>query len=67
MVREMNTVKFDPTQLCSRKLWQLVNTETDEKVSARELREAIAELASRRQNLEKLQQFGILEQANKGA
>ena len=63
----MNAVKFDPTQLCSRKLWQLVNTETDEKVSARELREAIEELASRRHYLEKLQQVGILERSNKGA
>lgn len=63
----MNTVKFDPRQLCSRKLWQLVNTETDEKVSDKELREAIAELASRRAYLEQLQEIGILEESNEGA
>ena len=63
----MNTVKFDPRQLCSRKLWQLVNTETNEEVSERELREAIAELASRRHYLEQLQQIGILEGESPGA
>ena len=63
----MDKVKFDPTQLCSRKLWQLISTGKDEKVGERELREAIEELASRRQNLEKLQQAGVLERSNKSA
>jgi hypothetical protein len=57
----MNTLKFDPRELCSRKLWQLVSTETDEQVSERELREAIAELANRRHYLEQLQQIGAIQ------
>ena len=57
----MNTEKFNARELCSRKLWQIVSTETDEQVSARELREAIAELAARRHYLEQLQQIGKLE------
>ena len=63
----MDKVKFDPTQLCSRKLWELISTESDEQVGERELKEAIEELASRRQNLEKLQQTGVLKRADKGA
>jgi hypothetical protein len=63
----MNTLKFDPRELCSRKLWQLVSTETDEQVSERELREAIAELANRRHYLEQLQQIGALKGRNAGS
>ena len=63
----MNTRKFDPRELCSRKLWQLVSTETDEQVSERELREAIAELANRRHYLEQLQQIGAIKGQNAGA
>ena len=61
----MDKVKFDPTQLCSRKLWELISTENDDQVGERELKEAIEELASRRQNLEKLQQTGVLERSDK--
>ena len=63
----MNTEKFNPRELCSRKLWQLVSTETDEQVSARELQEAIAELAARRHYLDQLQQIGALQGEHKGA
>ena len=56
----MNTLKFDPSELCSRKLWQLVNAQTEEQVSERELQEAISELASRRHYLEQLQQIGAI-------
>ncbi len=63
----MNTFKFNPRELCSRKLWQLVSTETDEEVSERELKEAIAELANRRHYLEQLQQIGALEEHHTGA
>jgi len=63
----MNTLKFNPSELCSRKLWQLVSTETQEQVSERELREAIAELASRRHYLEQLQQIGAIEEKRSGA
>jgi hypothetical protein len=61
----MDKVKFDPTQLCSRKLWELISTENDDQVDERALKEAIQELASRRQNLEKLQQTGVLERSDK--
>jgi hypothetical protein len=63
----MNTVKFDPRELCSRKLWELVSTETAEQVGERELKEAIAELATRRHYLEQLQQIGALEDSPPGA
>jgi hypothetical protein len=63
----MNALKFNPRELCSRKLWQLVSTETDEQVSERELREAVAELAKRRHYLEQLQQIGKLDRENAGA
>lgn len=63
----MNTEKFDPQALCSRKLWQLVSTETDEQVSERELMEAIAELANRRHYLEKLRQIGAIGEQRTGA
>ena len=63
----MNTVKFNPRERCSRKLWQLVNTETEEQVSERELKEAIAELANRRHYLEQLQQIGAIGDKRTGA
>jgi hypothetical protein len=63
----MNTEKFNPRELCSRKLWQLVSTETDEQVSARELQEAVAELAARRHYLDQLQQIGALQDRRSGA
>jgi hypothetical protein len=62
----MNTIKFDPSELCSRKLWQLVNAETDERVGERELKEAIDELATRRHYLEQLQQIGAIEDKQTG-
>ncbi len=62
----MNQIRFNPTELCSRKLWQLVSTETDEQVSERELKDAIAELAKRRHYLEQLQQIGALKGQSSG-
>ena len=54
------TTGFNPQELCSRKLWQLVKTPTDAQVSERELQEAIAELAARRHYLAELEQMGKL-------
>lgn len=48
----MNTSKFNAQELSSRKLWQLVKTESIEEINARELSEAVAELAKRRKILE---------------
>lgn len=54
----IETISFDATELCSRKLWQLINTPSEKDISATELKEAIAELASRRHYLEELQRIG---------
>ena len=55
------TLRFDASELCSRKLWQLVNNHTDAEITASQLREAVAELASRRHYLAELKQMGRLE------
>ena len=57
----MNTTSFNASELCSRKLWQMVNTPPDPKISEDELREAIAELATRRHYLAELERSGKLE------
>ena len=62
----METVKFNPEELCSRKLWQLLSTETDESSNDTDLSEVIAELAKRRHYLEKLQDTGKLSQISPG-
>lgn len=58
----MNTSNhtFDATQLCSRKLWQLVN-EQQQSIGDRELQQAVRELTERRHYLEELQRIGKLE------
>ena len=56
----MNIVEFNAQELCSRKLWQLVNTPTPKEIGENELKEAIEELASRRQYMEELQRIGKL-------
>lgn len=62
----MNTLTFNAQELCSRKLWQMVNTAVDQDVSANELQEAIAELAARRHYLAQLQQTGKLDGQDPG-
>ena len=61
----MNQIRFNPTELCSRKLWQLVNTQSSDSINELELREAVAELASRRHYLADLQRLGKLEDTQK--
>ena len=56
----IENISFDARELCSRKLWQLVNTPTPQEISENELKEAIAELASRRHYMEELQRIGKL-------
>lgn len=60
----MNTARFNAQELCSRKLWQMVNTPSNECVSENELTEAIAELATRRHYLEQLEDIGKLQDGN---
>ncbi len=55
------TIRFNPSELCSRKLWQLVNDRDGAGMSARHLEEAVAELAARRHYLAELEQIGALE------
>ena len=62
----MNTARFNAQELCSRKLWQLVNTPTNEEISNNELTEAIAELTRRHHYLEKMQETDKLEGQYKG-
>ncbi len=59
------TKQFKASELCSRKLWQLVNDETGAVMTAGELEQAIEELASRRHYLAELMQIGKLETDNK--
>jgi hypothetical protein len=54
-------LRFNASELCSRKLWQLVNTDNDAKISETQLEEAVAELANRRHYLAELEQMGRLE------
>lgn len=63
----MNTTRFNASELCSRKLWQLVNTRQDKEVSDSELQEAITELATRRHYLAELREIGKLKERTPGA
>ena len=63
----MDTVNFNAGELCSRKLWQLVNTPTSENASDDELAEAITELATRRHYLAQLQEIGKLGGDDRGS
>lgn len=49
----MNTQKFDPRELSSRKLWQFVTEAADEETSTA-LTKAVEELATRKKYMEKL-------------
>jgi hypothetical protein len=62
----MDTARFNAQELCSRKLWQMVNTPTCKKVSNDELAEAINELATRRHYLAQLQETGKLREYHPG-
>ena len=59
--------EFNASELCSRKLWQLVSAEDRRAISAAELREAVEELAARRHYLAELRQIGELEGSLPGA
>jgi len=56
----MESVNFNPEELCSRKLWQLISAPTPSEISDIELSRAIAELARRRRYLEELEEMGKL-------
>ena len=57
----MQVTEFNPSELCSRKLWQLVSGEREEGVDQQQLQQAINELASRRHYLAELARTGKLQ------
>lgn len=60
------TESFNPQDLCSRKLWELITTEPTQSVGKAELRAAISELEARRHYLSELQEIGILDHPSQG-
>ena len=53
----METSRFNAQELCSRKLWELVSQPTPEEITESQRREAISELATRRDYLTELERF----------
>jgi len=51
---------FNASEFCSRKLWQLVNSEPPGEAEAEELERAVVELMTRRHYLEELARIGKL-------
>ena len=54
------TIEFDPSALCSRKLWQLVQAPEQTTMDKSELDQAIRELTRRRHYLAELARVGKL-------
>ena len=52
--------KFNASEFCSRKLWQLVSNEADARVGRDQLQQAVEELANRRHYLAELSRMGNL-------
>jgi len=65
----MTTIRFNAQELCSRKLWQLVNAPASNHNGRdeNELAAAISELATRRDYLTQLQETGKLGDDNQGS
>ncbi|MFV8818184.1 hypothetical protein [Haliea sp. E17] len=61
----LRTEQFNASELCSRKLWQLISSEERAAISAQELEQAIDELANRRHYLAELAQIGKLDALRK--
>jgi len=55
--------QFNASELCSRKLWQIVNNEADARMSRDLLQQAIEELTARRRYLAELSRMGKLHKA----
>ncbi|MEP4485670.1 MAG: hypothetical protein ABJ013_08585 [Halioglobus sp.] len=51
---------FDPQSLCSRKLWDIINQDTNRTLAESDLQAAIQELQERRHYLEELTEMGKL-------
>ena len=63
----METTRFNASELCSRKLWQLVTNREADEVNDIELQAAINELATRRHYLAELREIGKLKGQKPGA
>ncbi|RLQ23801.1 hypothetical protein DWB85_01215 [Seongchinamella sediminis] len=55
--------QFNARELCSRKLWQIVNSEAQASTSRDQLQQALQELATRRHYLAELSRLGKLHNA----
>ena len=62
----MNTLRINPQELSSRKLWQLADIPSRDEISADELSDVIAELAKRCHDLNRLQQIDQLKNTPRG-
>lgn len=56
----MSNTNFDASELCSRKLWQMVNNTDSMSIAESELQKAISELAARKHYLAELDRMGKL-------
>ena len=56
----MENREFNASELCSRKLWQLVNSTDAQNVAESELQKAVSELTERKHYLEELARIGKL-------
>lgn len=63
----IQTNQFDASELCSRKLWQIVSSEADARMSRDLLQQAIEELTARRRYLAELSRIGKLGTTNHNA
>lgn len=57
----MNTVRINPQELSSRRLWQLAETRSQDDISADELSQVIAELAKRCHGQDQFRELDKLE------
>ena len=58
--RELDSEEFKASELCSRKLWQLVNERDGDEVAEAQLQQAVQELTARRHYLAELARIGNL-------
>jgi predicted metal-dependent enzyme (double-stranded beta helix superfamily) len=65
--QQLNNNDFNASELCSRKLWQIVTDSGDQSTPITELEAAISELTTRRHYLAELARIGKLGASNHNA
>ncbi len=65
--QKVDSKEFNASELCSRKLWQIVSDKDEEATSDQALQAAIEELATRRHYLAELSRMGKLGSLNHNA